>query len=93
MRRCYLVWHTPAELLRRRKFIKDSRLSEGAFTILHHNCYSEFLSFYFQYGQFAHFEHVAKSKVNIFAIARRETRQCVLCVHPGLARVQSTLNS
>ena len=72
------MWHTPVELLRRRKFIKDSRLSEGTFTILHHNCYSEFLSFYFHYGQFAHFEHVVKSKVNIFAIARRETRQCVL---------------
>ena len=93
MRRCYLVWHTPAELLRRRKFIKDSRLPEGTFTILHHNCYSEFLSFYFHYGQFAHSEHIAKSKVNIFAIARRETRQFALCVHPGLARVQSTLNS
>ena len=43
MRRCYFVWHTPAELLRRRKFIKYSRLSKCAFTTLHHNCYSEFL--------------------------------------------------
>ena len=62
MRRCYSVWHTPVELLRRRKFTKDSRLSRSAFTTLHHYCYSEFLSFH------SHYLHilstVAKGKVN-----------------------------
>ena len=40
MRGCYFVWHTLVELLRRRKFTKDSRLSKSAFTTLHRNCYS-----------------------------------------------------
>ena len=64
MRRCYFVGHTPAELLRR-KFIKDSRLSEGAFTTLHHNCYNEFLLFHSHYDQFAHFVQVAKSRLTL----------------------------
>ena len=63
MRRCYFVWHTPAELLRRRKFIKDSRLSKGAFTTLHHNCYDEFLSFHSHYRQFAHFQDLSKGRL------------------------------
>ena len=67
MRRCYFVGHTPAELLRR-KFIKDSRLSEGAFTTLHHNCYNEFLLFHSHYDQFAHFEQVAKSRLTLLLL-------------------------
>ena len=92
MRRCYFAWHTAAQLFRRRKLIKDSRLSKCASPHCITIATVNFFHFTLTMANLHILSTVAKGKLNTFSIAHKHEVNGMIQAYTSIRQMEHSLS-